>query len=64
MKAEAWWKSNGEAFTMMFDSVKEKYKNIAFTDEDVLSCALFPLTAVPYLSIQVDEIIEFSLELE
>ena len=23
MKAEAWWKSNGEAFTMMFDAVKE-----------------------------------------
>jgi hypothetical protein len=23
MKAEAWWKSNGEAFTMMFDSIKE-----------------------------------------
>ena len=23
MKAEAWWKSNGDAFTMMFDSIKE-----------------------------------------
>jgi hypothetical protein len=23
MKAEAWWKSNGEAFTMMFDAIKE-----------------------------------------
>jgi oxaloacetate decarboxylase alpha subunit len=48
----------------MFEKVKEEYKNIAFTDEDVLSCALFPMTAVPYLSKQVDEIIEFSLELE
>ena len=23
MKAEAWWKSNGESFTLMFDSIKE-----------------------------------------
>lgn len=48
----------------MFEKVKEEYKNIAFTDEDVLSCALFPQTAVPFLSKQIDEIIEFSLELE
>ncbi len=48
----------------MFDKVKEEYGNIAFSDEDLLSCALFPLTAVPYLSKNLDEVVEFILETE
>ncbi len=48
----------------MYEKVKDEYKNIALTDEDILSCALFPQTAVPFLSKRVDEVIEFSLELE
>ncbi|XMB86028.1 oxaloacetate decarboxylase subunit alpha [Mycoplasmatota bacterium WC44] len=45
----------------MFEEVKNKYKDIVLTDEDVLSCALFPQTAVDYLSGDVDEVIEFIL---
>lgn len=31
------------------DNFREKYKDIAKTEEDLLSCALFPQTAVPFL---------------
>ncbi len=48
----------------IFEKVKEEYGNIAFSDEDLLSCALFPLTAVPYLSKNLDEVVEFILETE
>lgn len=52
------------------ESLKEKYKELASTEEDLLSCALFPQTAVPFLANKKDviyeekpdtEIIEFEL---
>jgi oxaloacetate decarboxylase alpha subunit len=51
----------------IFNEYKEKYKYIAQTDEDILSCALFPKVAIAYLenkqqsSLESDEIIEFEL---
>ena len=53
----------------MMDSIKEKYRGICDTPEDLLSCALFPQTAVPFLERresmvlmeEKDEIIEFNL---
>ena len=47
-----------------FDKMKEKYKDICDSDEDVLSCALFENTAVKFLEKkkqQKDEIIEFNV---
>ncbi len=48
----------------MLESLRIKYKDIAITDEDLLSCALFPQTAVPFLTKHIDEVIEFILETE
>jgi oxaloacetate decarboxylase alpha subunit len=53
----------------MFQEIKKKYSSIASSDEDLLSCALFPQTAVDFLERknkmvllkEKDEIIEFNL---
>lgn len=52
----------------IFEEYKEKYKTLVTSDEDVLSCVLFPKVAVPYLekktskkAIIEDDIIEFEL---
>lgn len=53
----------------MFDDIKKKYSDIAKSDEDLLSCALFPQVAVDYLKRrnnmglveETDEIVEFNL---
>ena len=50
--------------------LREKYKNLVETDEDLLSCALFPKTAVPFIksrtitSSNEPEIIEINLYTE
>jgi oxaloacetate decarboxylase alpha subunit len=53
----------------MLEEIKAKYSYIAKTEEDLLSCALFPQVAVAYLERkdkmvvmeEKDEIIEFNL---
>jgi oxaloacetate decarboxylase alpha subunit len=52
----------------LFEEYKEKYKDLVRSDEDVLSCALFPKIATDYLKKQKetplqieDEIIEIEL---
>jgi oxaloacetate decarboxylase alpha subunit len=45
-----------------FDIIKEKYKDIIRSDEDVLSLALFESVAYKYLKQSQDEVIEFTLE--
>jgi oxaloacetate decarboxylase alpha subunit len=53
----------------MFEEIKKKYSSIATTDEDLLSCALFPQTAVDFLERknkmvlleEKDEVVEFNL---
>jgi oxaloacetate decarboxylase alpha subunit len=45
-----------------FEVIKEKYKDIIRSDEDVLSLALFEPVAYKYLKQSQDEIIEFTLE--
>ncbi len=51
----------------IFSEYKEKYKDIAQTDEDILSCALFPKVAIDFLENKTqvkhdsDEVIEFEL---
>jgi len=47
----------------MFETVKEKYKDIAKTDEDVLSLALFESVALKYLKQKKDKVIEFSIDI-
>ena len=52
-----------------FESLKEKYKDIAKSDEDVLSLALFESVAIEFLNkkykkveeVSEDEIVEFNL---
>ena len=46
----------------MFDEIKNKYKHLAKTDEDILSLALFESVALKYLKQKQDEIIEFTIE--
>lgn len=52
----------------MYKEIKEKYKDLAKNDEDLLSCALFPQVAVDFITkrdkievVDEDEIIEFNL---
>ncbi|MDA3931896.1 MAG: pyruvate carboxylase subunit B [Tenericutes bacterium] len=44
-----------------FEKLKEKFKNIARSEEDVLSIALFEPVALKYLKGLKDEVIEFTL---
>jgi len=44
-----------------FENLKEKYKDIARSEEDVLSLALFESVALKYLKGLKDEVVEFTL---